>query len=48
VKCGFNSVTAGFIGIYLAAVLLQEGWAVYDDLTDYCDMTLKQGLQDIL
>ena len=35
--------SAGFIGFYLAELLLQEGWSVtgLDGLTDYYDVRLK-------
>ena len=36
--------SAGFIGFYLAELLLQEGWSVtgLDGLTDYYDVRLKR------
>ena len=39
----FITGSAGFIGFYLAELLLQEGWSVtgLDGLTDYYDVRLK-------
>jgi UDP-glucuronate 4-epimerase len=42
--------TAGFIGFYLARLLLNEGFVVhgYDALTDYYDVTLKERRNQML
>lgn len=41
----FITGTAGFIGFHLAKLMLEEGFIVhgYDGLTDYYDVTLKEG-----
>ena len=43
-RTAFITGTAGFIGFHLAALLLQEGWAVagFDGMTDYYDVRLKE------
>lgn len=42
--------TAGFIGFYLARLLLEEGFVVhgYDAITDYYDVTLKERRNQML
>lgn len=39
-KRAFTTRTTGFIGFYLAELLLQEGWKVtgFDGMTDYHDV----------
>ncbi len=46
----FITGTAGFIGFYLAELLLQEGFTVhgYDGMTDYYDVALKRDRHAIL
>jgi UDP-glucuronate 4-epimerase len=46
----FITGVGGFIGFYLAELLLRQGWAVagFDGMTDYYDVRLKQTRVDIL
>lgn len=49
-KKAFITGVGGFIGFYLAELLLRQGWAVagFDGMTDYYDVRLKQTRVDIL